>query len=281
MTSNYFLQYIAGYTVTNFLCYPIRRRVTKASALEYLFKLYLPWWKLSLKRPFTSKGVCWNVLDKRCTCRSRSDYSCRNMDNFWTKFSWIQANSFSLKCQNSDRNWDFSVISSPASSREKLTSAFELGSCNRVPTSSENHGKPGKSLKKFHAADAWKNHGIWKNLNNHGKIIKFCEIIDKTTSSQKTSCGTLVLQLVFWLLVVSSFNYFKMHAWSTSRLLLLHFAFMLSVVKLLLKGEFWGCALNSQGNYIFDHGKIMDLCFWIPVGHKLTSTGAVWLKLML
>ena len=28
---------------------------------------------------------------------------------------------------------------------------------NRVPTSSGNHGKPGKSLKKFHA---WKNHGI-------------------------------------------------------------------------------------------------------------------------
>ena len=28
---------------------------------------------------------------------------------------------------------------------------------NRVPTSSGNHGKPGKSQKKFHA---WKNHGI-------------------------------------------------------------------------------------------------------------------------
>ena len=28
---------------------------------------------------------------------------------------------------------------------------------HRVPTSSGNHGKPGKSLKKFHA---WKNHGI-------------------------------------------------------------------------------------------------------------------------
>ena len=42
---------------------------------------------------------------------------------------------------------------------------------------------------------------------------------------------------VFWLLVVSSFNYFKMFAWSTSMLLLLHSAFMLSVVKMLLKGE--------------------------------------------
>ena len=32
----------------------------------------------------------------------------------------------------------------------------------------ENHQK------KFHA---WKNHGIWKNLNNHGKSSDICEII--------------------------------------------------------------------------------------------------------
>ena len=32
----------------------------------------------------------------------------------------------------------------------------------------ENHEK------KLHA---WKNHGILKNLNNHGKIMEFCEII--------------------------------------------------------------------------------------------------------
>ena len=30
---------------------------------------------------------------------------------------------------------------------------------------------------------------------------------------------------------------------------------MLSVVKLLLKGEIGGSALNSHGNYIVDHGK--------------------------
>ena len=30
---------------------------------------------------------------------------------------------------------------------------------------------------------------------------------------------------------------------------------MLSVVKLLLKGEAGVCALNSHGNYIVDHGK--------------------------
>ena len=55
---------------------------------------------------------------------------------------------------------------------------------------------------------------------------------------------------------VSSFIYFKMHAWFCM-LLLLHSAFMLSVVKMLLKGYMLvgGCALNSQGNYIVDHGK--------------------------
>ena len=38
-------------------------------------------------------------------------------------------------------------------------------------------------------------------------------------------------------------------------MLLLHSAFMLSVVKLLLKGEVGGCAFNSHGNYIVDNGK--------------------------
>ena len=38
-------------------------------------------------------------------------------------------------------------------------------------------------------------------------------------------------------------------------LLLLRSKFMLSVVKMLLKGEVGGHALNSHGNYIVDHGK--------------------------
>ena len=46
-----------------------------------------------------------------------------------------------------------------------------------------------------------------------------------------------------------------MPAWSTSMLLLLHFPFLLSVVKLLLKGEVGVCALNSHGNKNVDHGK--------------------------
>ena len=37
--------------------------------------------------------------------------------------------------------------------------------------------------------------------------------------------------------------------------LLLHSPFMLSMVKILLKGEVGCCALNSHGNYIVDHGK--------------------------
>ena len=41
----------------------------------------------------------------------------------------------------------------------------------------------------------------------------------------------------------------------TSMLLLLHSAFMLSLVKMLLKGEVGGCVLNSHGNYIVDPGK--------------------------
>ena len=46
-----------------------------------------------------------------------------------------------------------------------------------------------------------------------------------------------------------------MHAWSTGMLLLLHFTFMLSLVKMLLKGEFGGRALNSHRNYIVVHVK--------------------------
>ena len=37
-------------------------------------------------------------------------------------------------------------------------------------------------------------------------------------------------------------------------LLLLHSPFMLSVVKMPLKGEVGGHAINSSGNYIVDHG---------------------------
>ena len=78
----------------------------------------------------------------------------------------------------------------------------------------------------------------------------------KPPVARKLAVGYLcVRQLVFWILVVSSFNNFKMHAWSTSMLLLLHSTFMLSVEKMLLKEEVGGCALNSHGNYIVGYGK--------------------------
>ena len=54
---------------------------------------------------------------------------------------------------------------------------------------------------------------------------------------------------------------FQMHAWSTSLLLLLHSTFRLSVVKLLLKGEVGGHALNIHGNYIVDHRKSWNCIF--------------------
>ena len=44
-------------------------------------------------------------------------------------------------------------------------------------------------------------------------------------------------------------------------LLLLQSAFILNVVKMPLKGEVGGHALDSHGNYNIDHGKVMELCF--------------------
>ena len=52
---------------------------------------------------------------------------------------------------------------------------------------------------------------------------------------------------------------------------LLHSAFMLSVVKMLLKGEVGGSALNSNGNYIVDHEKSWKCVFeflWEPCRAK-------------
>ena len=47
-----------------------------------------------------------------------------------------------------------------------------------------------------------------------------------------------------------------MYAWSVYKhAVLLHSAFMLSMVKVLLNGEVGGRALKSHGNYIVDHEK--------------------------
>ena len=64
--------------------------------------------------------------------------------------------------------------------------------------------------------------------------------------------------------MVSSINYFKMHAWYFNTLLLLHSVFMLSVVKMALKGEVGGHASNSHGKCIVDHGKSWNCVFSSP-----------------
>ena len=54
-------------------------------------------------------------------------------------------------------------------------------------------------------------------------------------------------------------------------LLLLHSTFMLCVVKMPLKLEVGGLALNSHGNYIIDNGKSWNCVFeflWEPCGRK-------------
>ena len=45
----------------------------------------------------------------------------------------------------------------------------------RVPTSSGNHGEPGKSPKKVPCME--KSWNLKKELINHGKVMGFCEII--------------------------------------------------------------------------------------------------------
>ena len=56
---------------------------------------------------------------------------------------------------------------------------------------------------------------------------------------------------------------------------LLHSAFMLCVVKMPLKGEVGGFALNSHRNYIVDHGKSWNRVFeflWEPCVTHLIIT---------
>ena len=95
------------------------------------------------------------------------------------------------------------------------------------------------------------------------EFVKF----DETIINQKTSCQKLVCLTASFLATGGfKFELFQnacmvyKHAYLIT-LLLLHSTFMLSVLKMSLKGEVGGHALNSHGNYIVDHGKIMELCF--------------------
>ena len=53
-------------------------------------------------------------------------------------------------------------------------SIVKLSLYTGFPRALENLENLENHKKKFHA---WKNHGIWKKLKNHGKIMEFCEII--------------------------------------------------------------------------------------------------------
>ena len=62
-------------------------------------------------------------------------------------------------------------------------------------------------------------------------------------------------------------------------LLFLHSTFMLSVVKMLLKGEVGDRALNSHGNYIVDHGKSWNnhgIVFMNFCGNPDKTLGLIW-----
>ena len=61
MTSNYFWQYIAGYTVANLWRYPIRHRITKSSALE--LSVYFSLWMKKIK--LLPKCCIFKVLQYR------------------------------------------------------------------------------------------------------------------------------------------------------------------------------------------------------------------------
>ena len=73
----------------------------------------------------------------------------------------------------------------------------------------------------------------FKNPTNHGVLVNN---LTKPPVARKLA--------VFWPLVVSSLNYFKMHAWSTCMLFLLHSTLMLCMVKVK------GCALNCHSHRI-------------------------------
>ena len=78
----------------------------------------------------------------------------------------------------------------------------------------------------------------------------------KPPVARKLAVGTYVRQPVFWLLVVSSFNYFTMYARSVYKhAVVATFCILLRVVNKLLKEEVGDSALNRHGNYIADHGK--------------------------
>ena len=70
------------------------------------------------------------------------------------------------------KNKEISTVSGTKFNLDYLTVDLTV---NRVPTSSGNHGKPGKSPKKVPCME--KTWNLKKKLNNHRQIMEFYEII--------------------------------------------------------------------------------------------------------
>ena len=92
---------------------------------------------------------------------------------------------------------------------------------------------------------AWKNHGIlWNNLTKPPAASKLPVKHTKLISQ----CRHGLQSCFFKYITVAAFHIYAQH------------------VKMPLKGEVGGHALYCHRNYIVDHGKIMEWCFWISVG---------------
>ena len=81
MTSKCFLQYIAGYTVAYFWRYPIRSRVTKASALEFTYNTVHNY-GMDSKHSIIKGLHCSHMLDN-CNEASHTEKNNNNKKGKW------------------------------------------------------------------------------------------------------------------------------------------------------------------------------------------------------
>ena len=104
---------------------------------------------------------------------------------------------------------------------------------------------------------AWKNHGILLNSLTKPPVTRKLAV-RHTCFVCLTASFLATGGFKFKLFQNPCMVYKHVHV---NTLLLLHSTFLLGVVKMLLKGEVGGRALNSHGNNILGHLKIMELCF--------------------
>ena len=92
---------------------------------------------------------------------------------------------------------------------------------------------------------AWKNHGIWKNLNNHGKSWILWNNLIKPPVARKLAVRHMCPTASFLTTGGFKFDYFKIYAWSVYKHAV-DAAFMFRVVKMLLKEEVGVNTLNQS-----------------------------------